>query len=288
MRCAVVEPDGSVHDRREASTPHDGTGTSALRDLMGAVQRAMPCARAVVGVPGRVDYRRGVLEHAPNLPAGWLPTLTEAHLADALGISVALANDADLAAVGEARSGAGRDHSDVAYLTISTGIGAGVVLGGLLVHGRRSLAEVGHTVIALDRLSAGQPATLEDLASGTELGRAAASAGLGLGRDVIAGVRAGDGPATGIWSELVRAAAVGVVNLAWTFSPNLIIIGGGVGLVGDMLLVPLREAVARDGPPLLDPPIAILPAQLGDDAGLVGAAGWHAAFVPAAAGRPSP
>jgi len=288
MRCAVVEPDGSVHDRREAATPHDGTGTSALVELMRSVHSAVPCTRAVVGVPGRVDYRRGVLEHAPNLPAGWLPTLTESHLEGALGLAVALANDADLAAVGEARSGAGREHSDVAYLTISTGIGAGVVLSGLLVHGRRSLAEVGHTVIALDRLAAGQPATLEDLASGTALSRQAAAAGFGLGRDVLAGVREGDASATAIWSELVRAAAVGVVNLAWSFSPNLIVIGGGVGLVGDMLLAPLREAVSRDGPPLVDPPIAILPAQLGDDAGLVGAAGWHRAFVPAAAGRPAP
>lgn len=286
MRCAVVDPDGGVHDRAEQATPHDGSGTAALVELMRRVAGSSPCHRAVVGVPGRVDYRRGVLEHAPNLPPSWLPGLTEAALAAEVGLPVALANDADLAAVGEARSGAGSRHSDVCYLTISTGIGAGVVLGGLLVHGRRSLAEVGHTIIALDRLARGRPATLEELASGTALGLQGAAAGIGArGTDVVDLVRAGDPAAQGVWSALVSAAAVGVVNLAWTFSPDVVVIGGGVGLVGDLLLAPLRAAVARDGPPAVDPPIAVVPAMLGDDAGLVGAAGWQGAFVPAAAGR---
>ncbi|GAC1477231.1 MAG: ROK family protein [Acidimicrobiales bacterium] len=286
MRCAVVDPDGLLHHRQETATPHDGTGAAALVDLMRAVTSTVPCQRAVVGVPGRVNYRLGTLEHAPNLPFGWLPALTEAALAPAIGIPVALANDADLAAVGEATSGAGRPFADVAYLTLSTGVGAGVVLGGLLVHGRRSLAELGHTVIALDRLTQGQPATLEDLASGSALGRLATAAGIGsVGREVVARVEAGDPDAARVWSALVGAAAVGVVNLAWTFSPDVVIIGGGLGLVGDVLLDPLRVAVARDGPPAVQPEIEIVAAELGDDAGLVGAAGWQAAFVPEAAGR---
>ena len=197
-----------------------------------------------------------------------------------------MANDADLAAVGEATHGAGRDFSDVAYLTVSTGIGAGVVLGGLLVHGRRSLAEVGHTVIDADRLAAGRPATLEELGSGTALGRSAVAAGLGtVGADVVAAVARGDQRAMTAWAELVAVLAVGVSNLAWLFTPEVIVIGGGLGLVGDVLLAPLRSAVAADGPPAINPGISIVAAALGDDAGLVGAAGWHRAFVPEAAGR---
>lgn len=283
MRCARVEPDGTIQDRVVRVTPHDGTGVSALVELMRAVA---PCPAAVVGVPGRVDYRLGTLEHAPNLPAGWTEDLTQARLAEELGIRVDLANDADLAAVGEAYFGGGRAHSDVAYITLSTGVGAGVVLSGLLVHGRRSLAEVGHQIIALDRLRAGQPATLEDLASGTALGKAAAAVGLGgLARDVVDAVAAGNADARRIWDDLVAAAAVGIVDLAWAFSPEVVVIGGGLGLVGDVLLGPLREAVARDGPPAMDPPIAIVPAALGDDAGLAGAAAWQLAFRPEAAGR---
>jgi glucokinase len=256
---------------------------SALVDLM---RNITGCRRAVVGVPGRVDYGKGTLEHAPNLPPGWVGHLSEADLGTAVGMPVALANDADLAAVGEAHFGAGRRHADVAYLTLSTGVGAGVVVGGLLVHGRRSLAEVGHEIIDLTRLRAGQPATLEDLASGTALGRAAASVGLGpLGKDVVDAVAAGSAPAQRIWDDLVAAAAAGIVNLAWTFSPQVIVIGGGLGLVGAALLDPIRDAVLRDGPPSFDPPIEIVPAALGDDAGLAGAAGWHQAFRPEAAGR---
>lgn len=286
MRCAVVDPDGRLQGRQEIPTPHDGTGAAALVDLMRTAARKVRCDRAVVGVPGRVNYRLGVLEHAPNLPPGWLPALTEAGLSTALGLPVALANDADLAAVGEATRGGGRPFADVAYLTLSTGVGAGVVLGGLLVHGRRSLAELGHTVIALDRLAEGRPATLEDLASGSALGRLAAEAGIGsMGHEVVARVAAGDPEAARVWSALVAAAAVGVVNLAWTFSPDVVIIGGGLGLVGDVLLDPLRAAVERDGPPAVQPAIEIVAAELGDDAGLIGAAGWQTAFVPEAAGR---
>ena len=99
------------------------------------------------------------------------------------GLSVSIANDADLAAVGEAWFGAGRDFADVAYLTVSTGIGAGIVTGGLLVHGGRSLAEVGHTVVDGEALADGRPATVEELGSGTALDRLAEEAGLDVAFD---------------------------------------------------------------------------------------------------------
>jgi len=286
MRCARVLGDGTIDDRQVRPTPHDGTGTEVLLALVRDVAAGAACQAAVIGVPGRVDYRGGRLEHAPNLPPGWTQDLSEAALTAALGLPASLANDADLAAVGEAYWGAGRGFSDVVYLTISTGVGAGVVLSGGLVHGRRSLAEIGHTIIALDRQRAGHPSTLEELASGTALGRAAIAAGLGpLGADVTAAAAAGDQAAIAVWADLVSAAAVGLVNAAWLFSPEVIVVGGGLGLVGDVLLDPLRAAVAELGPPAVDPLIQVVPAALGDDAGLAGAAGWHRAFRPDAAGR---
>ncbi len=172
------------------------------------------------------------------------------------------------------------------YLTISTGVGAGVVLSGRLVHGRRSMAEVGHTIIAFDRQRASQPSTLEELASGSALAHAAISAGLGpLGPDVTAAVASGNPAAIAVWDDLVSAATTGLVNAAWLFSPEVIVVGGGLGLIGDVLLDPLRAAVARLGPPAVDPPIQVVAAALGDDAGLAGAAAWHRAFRPDAAGR---
>jgi glucokinase len=194
---------------------------------------------------------------------------------------VALANDADLAAVGEDRFGAGRPYRDFVYLTLSTGVGAGVVFGGRLLHGRRSLAELGHTVIDRAAAAAGQPSTLEDLASGTALTRLAVEAGLvGEGAAVVRLVEAGDPVARDVWDRVIGAAAVGVTNLVHLFSPDAVVLGGGLGRVGDLLLDPIRAHLARYGPQGLD--VDVVGTSLGDDAGLAGAAGWREAFGPAA------
>src|SRR5258708_6544363 len=172
MRCAVVAADGSVLHRSEVDTPRHGRrpGPEPLIELMRNVADGAGCEHAVVGVPGRVNYEHGTLEYAPNLPPGWVGRLTEADLGAAVKLSVSLANDADLAAIGETWFGAGRAHTDVVYVTFSTGVGAGVVLARRLLHGRRSLVEVGHTIIDLGASSETGHGTLEGLASGTALG----------------------------------------------------------------------------------------------------------------------
>lgn len=278
LRVAVADADGMVRDRSERDTPHDGSGVSTLTDVAGDVLARAGVARAVVGVPGRIDYTAGVLEYAPNLPRAWLPALTESRLGAALGVPVRLANDADLAAVGEARFGAGRFHDDVVYVTISTGLGAGAVLGGRLVRGRHSLAEIGHTVLDLTALGAGLPATAEDLASGTALSRHAGVAGVPAetGSDVLRLVEDGDVDAARVWTGFTEAAGAAVTNLVHLFSPEVVVVGGGVGLLGEVVLAPLRDALARLGPPGLR--VDVVPAALGDDAGLTGAAAWEDAL----------
>ena len=276
MRAAIVAPDGTIVERRIQPTPHDAEGPDALLSLAGDVLVGDRVRGAVVGVPGRVDYARGRLEHAPNLPPHWPSSLNEDHLQDRLGTIVSLANDADLAAVGEAYFGAGRTHEDVAYLTISTGVGAGVLLGRRLVAGRRSLAEIGHTVV--DRVAAaeGHPATVEELGSGTSLSRDAAAAGLPTqGTALVALVRDGDPRAREIFDRLVDVVAVAVANLAFLFTPELIVLGGGVGRNGDLLIGPVTERLRDAGPPGLPAPIGVVTADLGDDAGLAGAAAWQ-------------
>lgn len=284
MRAARTGSDGRVTHRREVPTPRTAD-TGPLLELVQEVRRGSPVAVAVVGVPGRVDYGVGVLEHAPNLPPGWVDELTEDRLCASLGLEVALANDADLAAVGEAWFGAGRDHRDVAYLTVSTGVGAGVVTGGLLVHGRRSLAEIGHSVVDWRALSSGR-ATIEDLGSGTALARMAAEAGLEAdGREIERRWRAGDPVAAGIWEDAITVASLAAVNLAQLFTPEVIVVGGGVGLVGEAVLGPMRALLAVWGPAGLPEPVEVVNAALDDDAALVGAAAWHRAFTPEAASR---
>lgn len=276
-RVALVDPDGTIAAREVERTVLQDPHPDRLVALVRRVSDGGGATRAVVGVPGRVDYVEGRLEYAPNIPAHWADHLTATDLSAATGLEVWLANDADLAAVGEHRFGAGRGIADMVYVTISTGVGCGVILGDRLVHGRRSLAEAGHMIV--DRRAEVGRRTFEGTASGTAMNRLADAASLGVhGRDVLELVSAGDPRARMVWETLVDAAGAGVASLAHLYSPQLIVVGGGLGLAGEPLYRPLREALAAQGPKGLPHPIRVERAELGDDAGLIGAAGWPAAM----------
>ncbi len=294
LRAALVDDAGRVVRRIRRETPVQAPQPDAIPDLVAELvdgsggdsdrdghgdgdgdgdPRPRP-DRAVVGVPGVVDHEAERLVHAPNLPARWTPFLSEEWLAARVGLPVALANDADLAAVGESSFGAGRDHRDVVYVTISTGVGAGLVVADRLVRGRHSGGEIGHTIIDRDAALAGEPATVEDLGSGTAMGQRAARAGLDERGPALAElVRRGQEPATGIWNEAIDAVAAGLVNLAWIVAPGIVVVGGGVGMNGDLVLPIIRDRLRRFGPVAI-PEIEVANAALGDDAALAGAARW--------------
>jgi len=282
MRGAVLGDDGALlhRDVRPTRTTSgadtEPTGLVALmRDL---ARHELRPTRAIVGVPGRVDHHEGRLDRAPNLPLSWGPFLTEKGLAEAVGIPVRLVNDADLAAVGEAYFGAGKGYSDIAYVTMSTGVGAGIVIGRRLLVGRRSLAEVGHMVIDRSAHARGEPSTFEELASGTALARVAKARGLHLeGRELVARVRANDPEATRVFDEIRAAAAIGIRNVAFAYSPEIVVIGGGLGLNDDLLHPAIRAHLDAEGPPAMR--IELARAALGDDAGLVGAAALEQALT---------
>ncbi len=277
VRAALVAADGSVLERVRQSTPSDAPTPKILVDLMQQVAGESGCRRAVIGLPGVVDHESEKLVKAPNLPQRWIPMLTDAWLTERSGLSVSLANDADLAAVGESTFGAGRGFRDVVYVTISTGIGAGVVLGDQLMRGRYSGGEIGHTVLSRTALAAGEPATVEDLGSGTSIARRADAAGITAGGAELAElVRSGDAAATEVWNKAIEAAAVGITNLCWIVSPQAIVIGGGVGMNGDIVLPIIDRTIESHGPGI--GPVAVLNAALGDDAALVGAAAWWRAI----------
>ncbi len=260
MRVAVFGLDGVLRTKSVSPTPPDRPQAlpEAMREAIAA--GGAEIGLAVVGVPGPVDYVRGEPLRLPNLPA-WEGRLSGRGLADALRLPVIFANDADLAAVGEHRFGAGIGTSDMLYVTASTGVGAGVIIDGRLLHGRRSLAEAGHMVI--DRRSGG---TMESLGSGTALARLA-------GEDaalVAQRVRAGDARAREHFLDVADALAIGILNLVYCFMPERVVIGGGLAQAGELLLAPVREYVARHG----DSSVSgadIVPAQGGDDVGLLGA-----------------
>ena len=278
-RVAIVDPAGRIITREVEPTARMDEHPEELVGLVKRVADRTGATSAVIGVPGRVDHGRGALEYAPNLPLHWATHISESELTSSLGIRVSLANDADLAAVGEYRFGAGRGTMDMVYLTMSTGVGCGVILGGKLLHGRRSVAEAGHTTI--DVHAAHGARTFEESASGTALGRIADRHGVEeRGMALVDLVHGGDARALAAWEELVTAAGCGVASLAHLFSPEVIVIGGGLGLSGDLLYEPLRQALTDYGPRELPDPIRIARAELGDDAGLIGAAGWASTFDP--------
>jgi glucokinase len=279
-RAALVDQRGTVLLRRSVGTPGHADVPEALIDLVctvGAEHHLGTVSHAVVGLPGAVDYEAGRLLWAPHLPERWPDLLSRDALSAGIGLPTHIANDADLAAVGEAAFGAGVGTTDVAYLTISTGIGAGVIHDGRLLRGRRSLAEVGHTVIDWTAWQEGSPCTFEELGSGSGLARLARESGLGAldARGIEAAMKSGEAGALAIWRGAIAACAVGICNLVMTFSPSTVVVGGGLGC-DPGFFEPLRDFVLSR-PERHPADLTIVQSALGDDAGLAGAAAWEAA-----------
>jgi glucokinase len=278
VRAAVVSESGEVLGRLRRRTPTDAPRPDVLPAMIKEVAGGGPVARVVVGVPGIIDHDAEALERAPNLPQCWIPWLTGTWLAEAIGAPVSLANDCDLAAVGEASFGAGQGYRDVIYVTISTGVGAGMVVDRSVVRGQHSGGEIGHTIVDIQAARAGRPCTVEELGAGPAIAAAAARAGLAERDAELAElVRSGHPVASSIWNEAIEVVAFGVVNLAWLLAPQVVVIGGGVGNNRDLVLPTITRVLAERGP-AVDEPIPVVGAALGDDAALLGAATWFQAI----------
>jgi glucokinase len=264
MRIALVSLQGHVHDKQVVLSLDNNPNTliDALRTAL--EQAPGKIEGAVIGVPGMVDYHNQEVVKLPNL-AAWEGTISGQRLSDALGLETLLANDADLGALGEYRYGAGRGSQDIVYVAAGTGVGSGVVLNGRLLKGRFSLGEIGHTII--DRTTGG---TVEELASGIALRRS-----LGLDVSELAERAAkGDPEATRVFDELCRDLSIGIYNLVHCFSPELVVVGGGMTTAGEPLLEPMRAMLARAGPYRLASSVRVVRAETGDDVGLLGAAAF--------------
>lgn len=297
VRIAVIDEGGAILWRENLLTMAEEGPTATLARIAASMNRALASANGSqvtamgIGAPGPLDPWEGVIYNPPNLP-GWDALPLKRILQDQFGLPVHVGNDANLAGLGEHRYGAGRGARDMVYLTISTGIGGGIITNGRLLLGADGLAgEIGHTSVQArgPRCNCGNFGCLEVMASGPAIARRGARA---LRRGEAPGIaaRAGDDPRA-VTAEMVVGAAlagdsvardiveragfyigVGVVNLVHTLNPRLIVIGGGVALgAGDLLLDPVRSTVAARAMPPFKRDLRIVPASLGDDAGLLGA-----------------
>ncbi|HWS87939.1 MAG TPA: ROK family protein, partial [Pyrinomonadaceae bacterium] len=233
---------------------------------------------------------RGLILSPPNLP-GWDEFPVAALVRERLGVPVLLDNDANAAALGEREYGAGRGADNLVYVTISTGIGGGIIVNGRLVHGVGDAAgEVGHMVVEPGGppCGCGARGCLEALCSGTSIARRAAERLAGGGRTsmllegggglegitaraVAEAARAGDAVAGEVWDETVAYLALGLGNVVAALAPEAVILGGGVSTAGDQLLVPLRERIRRSVKIAPVEEVRIVQAELGGDSGAYGA-----------------
>jgi glucokinase len=243
-----------------------------------------------VGCGGPLDAERGVITNALNNP-GWVNVPLKRLLEDALGRPVHVENDANAAALGERRFGAGRGVANLVYLTVSTGIGGGVIVDGTLYRGENGNAgELGHIAIAYDGrpCHCGGHGCLEAYASGTNIAVRAREALVSeepsalldiagtperiTAATVTEAVRLGDAVAIRVWDETTTILAAGVASVIHAFNPRLVIVGGGVTRAGDVLFEPLRRKALGRAMVALAEVVDIVPAELADRTGVVGAA----------------
>jgi glucokinase len=240
-----------------------------------------------VAVASPIDMANGLVTTPPNLP-GWRMVPLRDMIREKYGISSYLINDAKAAAVAEFLLGSGKGIDNMLAVTLGTGIGCGIIIGGRLYLGESGAAgEVGHMTIDSNgpKCACGSTGCWEVFASGAAMEREAARRlGAGMpsslhgssptGREIVAAARSGDDLALGVLSWSSNHIGAGLANLINIFNPRMIVLGGGLSAVGDLLLLPAISAAKRRAFPLPAEAVSIVPSALGNDAGMLGAAAF--------------
>lgn len=264
-----------------AERPTDLRSAAALLEQIESavgetIERTGPADAVGIGVPSQVDFERGTVVASVNIPLEGVALRDE--LEARLGTRVYVDNDANCAALAEAQFTDDAPAQSLVMLTLGTGVGGGVVIGGRIFRGSSGLgAELGHVVVDADGPecpgACPNRGCLEALCSGTALERAAsARAGRRVkGREVVESARAGDADAGELLGELARWLGVGIASFVNVFEPEHVVIGGGLSAAADLFLAAAeREARARALPALAGR-ARIGTARAGNDAGVIGA-----------------
>jgi glucokinase len=295
LRAALCTADGTVHNRVSKKTRAKRGPEVVLEHIAQTITEIWPAkdkVRAVgISAAGPLDPYNGVVLGSPNLP-GWVNIPLRDIMSERLGVPIFVGNDANLAALGEHSFGAGRGYDNMVYMTISTGIGGGIIVDGKLLLGHKGLAgEIGHVVLQPNgpQCGCGNRGCLEALASGTAIGRQAQTlAATGRAPAILAaadgdvmlvsaksvGLAAaqGDKVALKLLRRAGRYIGIAIANLMHLFNPECFVLGGGVTHTGDLLFKPIRRTARRQVQvPQYVTDTKIVPAALGDDVGLLGA-----------------
>ena len=269
-------------------------GPEGVLDNIAVHARELMAGEAVaavgMGVPGPMSSKLGVVHETPNMPV-WINIPVRDRLTKALGLPMVLHNDANAAAYGEFWAGAGREAENMILFTLGTGVGGGIVLGGELFTGPDdTAAELGHMCIQPDGpvCGCGSRGCVEAFASATAVRRMVLE-GIRAGRRttievppneaelgakaVAEAAAAGDAFAAEVFDTVGMALGVATANIIHIFNPDMIVFGGAMAGAGNLIFEPVRRIARQRAFPQPFARVRIVPAELGPDAGIVGAAG---------------
>jgi len=299
IAAALIAPDNRVMDKAHSPTLASEGLQPVINRIFSTIDRLLSQGNTspaqlygiAIAAAGAIDTSKGLVTSSPNLP-GWFDVPLRDMVGKRYGVNTCLLNDASAAALAEHRLGAGRGTSNLIYLTVSTGIGGGIIIDGELYSGTSGCAgELGHMTIDANgpECGCGNRGCLEVLASGkavaSDAKRRIKEGEKSQITDIVSGdleaitaekiaLAAQDGNRLAL--EIISRAAgylgVGMVNLVNIFNPEMIIVGGGLSKMGELLLAPAREVVRERAFPLCAGAVRIVTAGLGDDAGVLGAA----------------
>jgi glucokinase len=275
VRVALARSDGNVIASIKTKTPSLGTPQGMVDWAAAEIDRhrGREKVRSItIAAPGPIDIKRGVLVNPPNLP-GWRNVPLAAMLAQATGAKVHLANDADMAGLGEFHHGAGRGTRNMVYITWSTGIGGGLIIDGKLHRGGHGTAgEVGHMIIdpngPLD--TCGQRGCLEAFIGGANIARETGH----TAAELFAAAAQGNKRARMMVERAARYMGFALISLTNVIDPEMFVIGGGVSRSWSMIEPTIVETLHSS--PFIKPARRprVRRARLGDRAGQIGAVEW--------------
>lgn len=305
IKFGLLGEDNSLGEIISRPTPTDRGGEGVVEQMVSGARELLEQARrrgaeivgVGIGAPGPLRISEGVIVAMPNIPGMENLPLRD-RVGEGLGLPAILENDANAAALGEFLRGAGQAADNMILLTLGTGLGSGIIIDGEILHGAHEMgAEIGHMIVRPggEQCGCGQRGCLERYCSAKFLAQRAArriewenvsgpladtlrEKGEIDSLDIEQAREAGDEFAAEVWDEAVYYLAVGCVNICRIFDPDEIVLGGGLTGAGEALTGPLNEHFERLHWSMAPPATRIALARLGNDAGVVGAAGvaWRA------------
>jgi glucokinase len=286
IKSAVVQA-GTILDRGEPidpqQHPQSHTLVAAMVEIVGSLRAVHPEIAAIgVGMPGFVDSVRGVVHNLTNV-SGWSEVPLHDQLTARTGLPAIVENDAKAMAYGEFKHGAARGFRHVICVTLGTGVGGALILDGRLYRGAQFAAgELGHTSIDYrGKLGPyGDRGGLEEYVGNHQIAERASELYRNAGRKVslaqcqphelAKAASRGDALALSLWETVGTEIGSALANAVWILNPDAIVIGGGIANAGELILGPIRRTIRARTLPLIHENLQILPATLGNDAGIIG------------------